>query len=77
MPTTGRGARGQELLGDLHRKGEVIVRQGDEGEELLIIQSGAVEVSHESGRKDGPGDPRAGRFFGEMALSTPSAAPPP
>jgi len=51
--------------------GEVILRQGDPGDSLYVIQSGKVGV-----RVDVPGAPRevatleAGQFFGEMSLMT-------
>jgi len=55
-----------------HPSGEVIVRQGDVGSELVLIESGAAEVrvAGASGQSTqlatlGPGD-----FFGEIALVT-------
>lgn len=64
-----RAIRGEELFGALYPKGAVVVREGETGNALYVIQSGAVEVSRET---------RAGRvviallergdFFGEMAL---------
>ena len=56
-------------LGKIYQPGELIVRQGDPGECMYVIQSGRVEVIHEEGGKEvrlaelGEGD-----FFGEMAL---------
>ena len=56
-------------LGRVYRAGEVIVRQGDRGECMYVIQSGKVEVCRENGGKEvrlaelGEGD-----LFGEMAL---------
>ena len=56
-------------LGKVYRSGEVIVRQGDVGDCMYVIQSGKVEVIREHGGKEirlaqlGEGD-----FFGEMAL---------
>ncbi len=56
-------------LGKVYRAGEVIVRQGDIGDCMYVIQAGKVEVIMEKGGKEirlaelGEGD-----FFGEMAL---------
>ncbi|MGZ8459857.1 MAG: cyclic nucleotide-binding domain-containing protein [Candidatus Deferrimicrobiaceae bacterium] len=56
-------------LGKVYRPGEVIVRQGDVGDCMYVIQSGKVEVVIEKEGKEvrlaqlGEGD-----FFGEMAL---------
>jgi len=64
MPIRRRGE-----LGKIFTNGEVIVRQGDVGEQMYVVQAGKVEVVLESGdERDrvailGPRD-----FFGEMAL---------
>ncbi len=56
-------------LGKVYRAGEVIVRQGEIGDCMYVIQSGKVEVIMEKDGKEirlaelGEGD-----FFGEMAL---------
>ncbi len=56
-------------LGQVFENGEVIIRQGTEGDCLYIIQQGKVEVISENGGKEvkltelGPGE-----FFGEMGL---------
>lgn len=56
-------------LGKLYRDGEVIVRQGETGSCMYVIQEGEVEVSLRQGDKEvclavlGEGD-----FFGEMGL---------
>jgi CRP-like cAMP-binding protein len=56
-------------LGKLYKDGEIIVRQGDVGECMYVIQSGQVEV-----RKETNGIERKltmlgeGGIFGEMAL---------
>lgn len=60
---------GQGALGRLYRDGEAIVRQGDLGDCMYVVQSGEVEVVQET---DG-GEQRlailhAGDFFGEMAV---------
>ncbi len=58
-----------ELFGLTYRKGEVIFRQGDSGDTMYIIQSGAVEISHEQGdKKQVLALLERGDFFGEMAL---------
>lgn len=56
-------------LGKLFRDGEMIVRQGEAGDCMFVIQSGEVEVL----RRDGAQEfclatLRSGDFFGEMAL---------
>ncbi len=56
-------------LGRTYQEGEVIVRQGEVGERMYVIQSGQVEVLREVGDEEvrlallGAGD-----FFGEMAV---------
>jgi hypothetical protein len=56
-------------LGKVYRPGELIIRQGDPGDCMYVVQSGKVEVFSQSGGKEtrlaelGDGD-----FFGEMAL---------
>jgi CRP-like cAMP-binding protein len=56
-------------LGTLYRDGDVIIREGEMGDCMYVIQAGRVEVvlSGEHGEQHlaflGPGD-----FFGEMAL---------
>lgn len=57
------------VLGKVYREGEVIIRQGDAGDCMYVIQRGEVEVLRREGDKEyclgvlGPED-----FFGEMAL---------
>jgi len=59
----------EELFGTIYEKGEIVFRQGDPGDTMYIIQSGAVEVSQLRDEQKfvlaflGRGD-----FFGEMAL---------
>ncbi|HEU4949486.1 MAG TPA: cyclic nucleotide-binding domain-containing protein, partial [Candidatus Deferrimicrobiaceae bacterium] len=56
-------------LGKIYGSGEIIVRQGDVGECMYFIQSGNVEVIHESdGREVRLAELGQGEFFGEMAL---------
>jgi len=56
-------------LGKEYKQGEVIVRQGDVGDCMFVIQNGEVEAVAESNGKElrlrtmGPNE-----FFGEMAL---------
>lgn len=56
-------------LGRVYRDGETIVRQGEMGDCMFVIQEGSVEVLREEGGRTyrltelGPGE-----FFGEMAL---------
>ncbi len=56
-------------FGRLYTQGEVIIRQGDEGDCLYVIQEGRVEVLMESNGKETKvaelGDKE---FFGEMGL---------
>lgn len=58
-----------EIFGTLYESGAVVFRQGDAGDAMYIIQSGAVEVSeaHE-GREMVVSVLGKGDFFGEMAL---------
>jgi flavin-dependent dehydrogenase len=73
-PVSGDGRRKRvdgtlKPLGKMYRDGEVIVREGETGECMYVIQEGQVEVLLEKGGKQarlavmGEGD-----FFGEMAL---------
>ena len=56
-------------LGTVYRAGETIVRQGEAGEHMYIIQSGRVEVVRESAAGQVRlAELREGDFFGEMAL---------
>ena len=60
----GRGA-----LGTLYRDGEAIVRQGEMGDCMYVIQSGEVEVVQEtSGGEQRLAVLQPGDFFGEMAV---------
>jgi len=58
-----------EGLGRLYRNGEVIVRQGEPGDCMFVVQAGRVEIVRQSGAREvrlavlGEGD-----VFGEMAL---------
>ncbi len=56
-------------LGKTYGRGEYIVRQGDAGECMYVIQSGKVEVIHEeNGRGVRLAELGEGDFFGEMSL---------
>ena len=56
-------------LGKIYQDGEVIVKQGDEGDCMYVIQSGQVEVLKElDGRIVQLAVRGNGDFFGEMAL---------
>lgn len=49
--------------------GEVIVREGEDGDDMFLIQSGAVEVFHtRNGREMVAARLGKGEFFGEMSL---------
>lgn len=61
--------RKDTTLGRLYKDGEVIIRQGESGDCLYVIQKGKVEVIDESGN----GEIRLAElseteFFGEMGL---------
>lgn len=56
-------------LGKTYRDGEVIVRQGETGECMYVIQKGQVEVLHEAaGGQQLLATLGEGEFFGEMAI---------
>jgi CRP-like cAMP-binding protein len=56
-------------LGKVYKAGEVIIRQGDAGDCMYIIQSGRVEViKKEDGNEIKLAEMGEGDFFGEMAL---------
>lgn len=58
-----------DTLGRLYRTGEPIVRQGEKGSHMFVLQQGRLEVLQEDGGREsrlgvlGPGD-----VFGEMAI---------
>ncbi len=59
----------ERMLGRQYRDGEVIVRQGELGDCMYLIQEGEVEVIQRSGDKEFClAVLEAGDFFGEMAL---------
>jgi len=56
-------------LGKVYHDGETIVRQGDMGDCMFVIQRGSVEiVREEAGRTFRLTELGAGEIFGEMAL---------
>ncbi|MBI5086299.1 MAG: cyclic nucleotide-binding domain-containing protein [Acidobacteria bacterium] len=56
-------------LGKMFHDGDVIIRQGEAGDCMYVIQSGRVAVVREEGGQDVPLTELAeGDFFGEMAL---------
>ncbi len=56
-------------LGKAFNDGDVIIRQGDDGDCMYVIQSGAVEVVQHVDGKDVPIATRSeGEFFGEMSI---------
>jgi len=58
-------------LGRVYNDGEVIVRQGEPGDRMYVIQAGQVEVFRErDGRAVRLAVLEGGDFFGEMALFT-------
>jgi CRP-like cAMP-binding protein len=61
--------RSSGALGKLYTDGEAIVRQGEMGDCMYVIQEGQVEVVKEQdGRDLRLNVLEAGEFFGEMAL---------
>jgi F420-non-reducing hydrogenase small subunit len=61
--------KGEGLFGSLYQKGDVIFRQSETGEEMYIIQSGAVKVTNTlDGQETIIAVREKGDFFGEMAL---------
>ena len=56
-------------LGKIYQDGEIIVRQGDSGDCMYVVQEGQVEVVVNQNHKEVRLALRgAGEFFGEMAL---------
>jgi len=56
-------------LGKIYHDGEVIIRQGDIGDCMFVIQEGKVEVILETRDKEVLLDVHGeGEFFGEMAI---------
>ncbi len=58
-----------ELFGTVYEKGRVVFSEGDRGDYMYIVQSGAVEIVGENnGRRELLAVMETGDFFGEMAL---------
>lgn len=56
-------------LGKLYEDGEVLIRQGESGDCMFVIQEGQVEVVHEhDGRQTRLRLVGEGEFVGEMAI---------
>lgn len=56
-------------LGALYKDGAVIVREGEPGDCMYVVQAGQVEVVHGEGARERRfGVISEGGFFGEMAL---------
>lgn len=56
-------------LGKTYKDGEVIIRQGDSGNCMYVIQAGQVEVVRDNnGKEVRLAVRKEGDFFGEMAL---------
>jgi len=57
-------------LGRIYRDGEEIIRQGNAGESMYVVQSGKVEVVLDAGQADERhlAFLEAGDFFGEMSV---------
>lgn len=59
----------QGALGKVYRDNEVIIRQGDAGDCMYVLQDGEVEVVQKAdGGEQRLAILRAGEFFGEMAI---------
>lgn len=60
---------GSQSLGRLYADGEIIIKQGDEGDCLYVIQEGRVAVIDESsGAETKVAELGEKEFFGEMGL---------
>ena len=56
-------------LGKVYQDGEMIIRQGEAGDCLFVIQQGKVEIlSEQEGKKIRLAVRGEGEFFGEMAI---------
>ncbi|MFC2117598.1 cyclic nucleotide-binding domain-containing protein [Bacteroidota bacterium] len=59
----------KNALGKLYNDGEIIIKQGDIGDCLFVIQEGKVEIIDESGGKEIKlAELGEKEFFGEMGL---------
>ena len=58
-----------KALGKIYQDGEVIIRQGDEGHCMFVIQEGRVEVVQQvNGKEVQLGIRGEGEYVGEMAI---------
>lgn len=57
-------------MGKFYRDGEVIIRQGNTGDCMYVVQTGQVEViqDSDSGKEQHLAFLRSGDFFGEMSV---------
>src|SRR3954462_13556163 len=52
-----------------YESGQVIFREGDDGDTCFVVRSGAVKITRElGGRTIGLADVRAGVMFGELSM---------
>jgi len=59
----------QNTLGKLYQPGDVLIKQGDVGECMFVIQEGQIAlVREENGQETFLGVRSAGEFLGEMAI---------
>jgi len=57
------------ILGREYADGELLCRQGEQGDRMFVIQAGRVEVVHEEGGRESPvGELGPGEAFGQMAM---------
>lgn len=56
-------------LGKVYASGECIIRQGDKGDCMYVVQAGTLEVTREeNGKEVRIGVMKGGEIFGEMAI---------
>ena len=56
-------------LGKIYKDTEIIIKQGDEGDTIFVVQDGLVEIIKETDRGEEVLALRGkGEFFGEMAI---------
>jgi flavin-dependent dehydrogenase len=75
-PTSGHSPQAREedamelgALGKVYQNGEIIIRQGETGDCMFVVQEGQVEVLVGQNGKETPLGVRGpGEFFGEMAI---------
>ena len=68
-PQETQAASSNAALGRVYRAGETIIRQGESGDSMFVIQSGSVEILREGdGHEVFIVQLDEGEFFGEMAM---------